>query len=279
MTIKYLRPLIGVCAAIAITATMDATGHSAWSALSLFPLLVAFWFWERDSKSSVGFVWGSRRGYVLAVLYPVLVIGALALICALAGEIDTRHTHWNKALLNFALMTVATILVAILTEEGFFRGWLWASLSRARLGPISVLILTSLAFSLWHVSFAVLDRGLGPAPAPAQIPTFLLNAAVIGAIWGLLRWISGSVVVSSVSHGIWNGLAYVLFGLGTRAGALGVANAAIFAPESGVLGLVLNIGFATVLLLWWRGARIGMANDQERDVFGSTRPHPSPSSG
>ena len=183
---------------------------------------------------------------------------ARALICALAGQIDTSHTHWNKALLNLALMTFATILVAMLTEEGFFRGWLWASLSRASLGQISVLIQTSLAFSLWHVSFAVLDRGLGPAPA--QIPIFLLNAAVIGAIWGLLRWISGSVVVSSLSHGVWNGLAYVLFGLGTRAGALGVANSAVFAPESGVLGLGLNIVFATILFLWWRGTRTGLAN-------------------
>ncbi|HTT82799.1 MAG TPA: CPBP family intramembrane glutamic endopeptidase [Rhizomicrobium sp.] len=253
MNLKYLRPAIGVAAAIAITATMDATGLSAFSALPLFPLLVALWFWERDSRYSVGFVWGTARGYFLAVLYPVLVIGALVFIAAAAGKIDTTHTLWSRSLRNLVMMSVATILVAIVTEEGFFRGWLWASLSRAGFGAATVLVLSSLAFSLWHASFAVLDAGLDPASA--QIPIYLLNAAIIGAVWGLLRWISGSVIVSSVSHGIWNGLTYILFGVGTRPGALGIAKAAMFGPETGILGLALNFVFAAALFVWWRNAQ------------------------
>jgi len=43
----------------------------------------------------------------------------------------------------------------------------------------------------------------------------------MGAAWGLIRWISGSVIVASVSHGVWNGFTYALFGFGTRAGASG----------------------------------------------------------
>ena len=49
----------------------------------------------------------------------------------------------------------------------------------------------------------------------AQVPLFLVNAALMGAIWGALRLVSDSIVVSSVSHGLWNGLAYALFGYGT----------------------------------------------------------------
>jgi hypothetical protein len=63
---------------------------------------------------------------------------------------------------------------------------------------------------------------------------------------------SGSIVVSSVSHGVWNGITYTLFGYGTRRGALGVSNTALYGPEVGLLGLGLNAlalcVFLTVLL-------------------------------
>lgn len=253
MAYKFLPPAIGVAAAIAITATMDSTGLSAFSALPLCPLLFLLWFWERHSRSSVGFVWGTPRGYALAVLFPILVMATLALIAAAAGQIDTSHTHWSRSLLILAVTAVATILLAMVTEEGFFRGWLWASLGRAGFGPISIIVLSSLAFALWHVSSVVQDTGLNPSPL--QIPIYLLNAAVGGAIWGLMRWISGSVVVTSVSHGIWNGMAYVLFGVGKKLGALGIANTIVFGPESGILGLTFNAIFAAALFLWWRRAR------------------------
>lgn len=249
----FAIPITGICAAIAITGTMDATGLSAFSALPLCPLMLLFWIWERPSRQDVGFVWGAPRAYLLSVLYPLAVIGAIILIAAAAGTVDTVHTNWRKAELNFGLVTASTILVAIITEEGFFRGWLWASLRRAGMGPVWVLIASSLAFSLWHLSSVVLDTGFNP-PA-AQVPVFMVNAAIIGVIWGLMRWISGSVVVSSVSHGLWNGMAYVLFGFGKKMGALGIVETAIFGPEEGILGLALNATFAAALFLWWQRAQ------------------------
>ncbi len=243
-------PILGVCLAIAITTTMDATGLLAFSALPLFPLLVLFWFWEHFSRSDIGFVWGTRRAYLLAVLYPLVVIGTLVLVVAISGAIDTAHTDWRKAGLNLVLVSVSTVLVAIITEEGFFRGWLWASLRHAGVKPLWILIASSLVFSLWHLSAVVFDTGYNPSAA--QVPVFMINAAVIGAIWGLMRWISGSVIVSSVSHGLWNGMAYVLFGFGKKVGALGVANTAVFGPEIGVLGLAFNVVFLAALFLWWR---------------------------
>lgn len=76
---------------------------------------------------------------------------------------------------------------------------------------------------------------------------FLVNAAVLGANWGLLRSLSGSVVVASVSHGLWNGMAYALFGFGTHVGALGIQDTSLYGPEVGVLGLGLNVAFFTLL--------------------------------
>jgi membrane protease YdiL (CAAX protease family) len=251
MPTALIRPLLGVLVAIAITTTMDASGLSAFSALPLFPLLLLFWYAERLPRRSVGFTLGRWRHYGLAVLHPASVLGALALVAAATGAVDVSKTDWTKAGLNTAIVAVSTVLVAILTEEGFFRGWLWASLERAGATPVGALLWSSVAFSLWHLSAVVLKTGFD-VPG-VQIPVFMINAAVMGAVWGVLRWVSGSVVVASVSHGVWNGMAYVLFGFGTRTGALGIADTAVYGPEVGVLGLGLNVVF--LVLLWQRTAR------------------------
>lgn len=248
------RPLVGVLVAIAVTTTMDATGLSAFSALPLLPLMALFWYLERLPRQSVGFRWGRWSDYGLAALYPIVVIGLLVLISAALGAIDVSHIDGRRVALNLFRVAAATFLVAILTEEGFFRGWLWASLRKTGQTETRTLLWTSLAFALWHVSAVTLKTGFEP-PA-AQVPIFLVNAAVIGVVWGLLRAISGSVIVSSLSHGVWNGMAYVLFGFGTRVGALGIKNTAILGPEVGILGLTLNVLFAAILWrLWlWRAA-------------------------
>jgi hypothetical protein len=76
-----------------------------------------------------------------------------------------------------------------------------------------------------------------------------------------MRWISGSVIVTSVSHGLWNGGAYVLFGFGSRTGALGIKDTAMFGPEVGVLGLVFNLVFAVGL--WFVVRRLPMVRVEE----------------
>ncbi len=253
MARSLVLPLLGVLLAIAITTTMDANGLSAYSALPLCPLMLLFWYLELHSRQSMGFVWGRLHDYGLAVLYPILVLGAVTVIVTAAGAADVAQTDWPKARLNFALVTASTILVAIITEEGFFRGWLWSALTRRGQTVASALLWTSIAFALWHLSAVTLDTGFDLPQA--QIAVFMANAAVMGAVWGLLRALSGSVIVSSVSHGVWNGGAYVLYGFGGKVGALGVKNTAVFGPEVGVLGLALNILFAAALWWWWTGTR------------------------
>lgn len=102
--------------------------------------------------------------------------------------------------------------MVMITEEGFFRGWLWASLKRAGKSDKQVLVWTTLAFVAWHISAISLDTGFD-LPAN-EIPIFLVNATLLGAIWGLLRLVSGSVVVPAVSHAVWNAIDYPLFGFG-----------------------------------------------------------------
>jgi membrane protease YdiL (CAAX protease family) len=256
------RPILGVLVAIAVTTAMDASGLFLYSALALAPLMGLFWYLERLSRWSMGFTWGRWWHYGLAVLYPLIVLGVVAAISVAAGVVDVAQANWEKAWLNLALLTITTILIAIITEEGFFRGWLFASLERAGVTQGWTIIWSSIAFALWHLPAVALDTGFD-LPA-MQIPVFMINAGVIGLIWGLMRSISGSVIVSSVSHGVWNGGAYVFFGYGTKVGALGIAETAIYGPEVGVLGLALNLIFAIALWRWWKRRSSAELNGAKR---------------
>jgi len=256
--IGSLRPALAVLLAIGITTTMDASGLSAFSALPLLPLGAAFWLADRTPRRSVGFIPGRPRDYFLAMLHPGLVFGSLAVLALAFGAVHPAATPASRVVFNCLRVGAATFLVALLTEEGFFRGWLWAALERAGQTPTRVLAGTSLAFAAWHISAVSLKTGFD---LPAErIPLFLVNAALMGAIWGLLRAISGSVVVSSAAHGLWNGGAYVLFGFSTHPGKLGIADVWLWGPEVGVLGFAANLVFAAALgSVWQRRLGIGPA--------------------
>jgi len=246
----WSRPVLAVFLAIAITTTMDASGLSAFSALPLLPLLAVFWFLDRMPRREVGFVLGRPFDFALALLHPALVMGALAALALAAGAVHPAATPASRVVLGCLRVAAATFLVALVTEEGFFRGWLWGALERAGATPRQVLAGTSFAFALWHVSAVTLETGFD-LPA-ARVPLFIVNVAVMGAIWGLLRALSGSVVVSSAAHGLWNGGAYVLFGFSTHPGKLGIANVWFWGPEVGILGLGANLVFAAALWSVWR---------------------------
>ena len=59
----------------------------------------------------------------------------------------------------------------------------------------------------------------------------------------------GSILVSSAGHGLWNGLTYILFGVGSETGALGITETGTFGPEVGLYAIFLN--GAVGALLWW----------------------------
>jgi uncharacterized protein len=241
------RVLIGVLVAVSVTTLLDAHHLSAFSALPLLPITVVLWRLDGFPRGAVGLAWGHAADYAWAVLYPVIIMAALTALAFATTDARVATVEWSKGLKNAATVGAATIGAALLTEEAFFRGWLWAALARCRLGTHAILVASSLAFALWHVSAVVLPTGFDLPRR--QIPAFLANAFVLGVVWGLMRLRSGSIVVSSVSHGIWNGLAYSFFGFGLKTGALGLQHTAVFGPESGSIGLALNIAGAA---LFWR---------------------------
>ena len=246
-----IRPaIIGALIAIAITATMDATGYSMFSALPLFALTGIFWYLQKFTRQEIGLTWGDRKSHGWALAYPVAVLGIAAAVAYFFGAVDASNADWNKTFLNIGLSSSVGILMVMITEEGFFRGWLWASLKRAGRSDKEVLVLTSLTFIVWHISAISLDTGFD-LPAK-EIPIYLINGTILGLIWGTMRMVSGSVLVPAVSHAVWNGIDYPLFGFGEKVGALGISETHLYGPEVGLLGIVLGAAFLT--LLWRRYA-------------------------
>jgi membrane protease YdiL (CAAX protease family) len=247
MNLIAKAPLLGIAVAIAITTALDATGYSLFSALPLFPLAGLFWLLQKFSRKDVGLVMGGLQDYAWALACPLFVLGSMVAIAWLAGAINIAGTDWDKTLTNAGLMSSTGVIMILITEEGFFRGWLWASLKRAGRSDAQTLVWSTLAFAAWHISPISLDTGFD-IPA-AEIPVYLVNASLLGAIWGILRMMSGSVVVPAVCHAVWNGIDYPLFGFGEEIGALGIERTHLFGPEVGLLGILLNGAF----LLWiWR---------------------------
>ena len=189
---------------------------------------------------------GKAKYYGLAVLYPLFVLGLTALIAYLYGDISIREIDERKDLLNLAADLVAGPLVILLTEEGFFRGYLWASFKKAGITAKNTLFITSMAFIIWHIS--AVTSGSDYSLPISQIPIYLINGSLLGLIWGTLRWASGSIIVASVCHALWNGFTYLLFGYGEKIGLLGITDTFIFGPEIGYLGIILNGCF--FLWLW-----------------------------
>jgi len=245
------RPILGLLAAIAITTSMDATGYGMFSALPLWPLAGLFWYLQKFSRRAIGLTWGTVKDYKWAIAYPVVVLGSIALVAKFAGVLNTAEADWSKAGLNILLMGSTTILVTILTEEGFFRGWLWASLAKTCDSPRKILLVSSAGFALWHISAVVfMDELRLPWQ---QMPVYVANVMLIGLNWGLMRQMSGSLIVPSVSHGIWNGLTYVFFGFGAHQGELGIVETGVWGPETGWVGIIGNAAF--LFMIWRRQPR------------------------
>jgi membrane protease YdiL (CAAX protease family) len=234
----WCAPALGVGAAIAITSSLDASRYSDFSSHALAPLLLVAALWQRCSRRELGFTLARPSEFALALALPLVGIGAAALAAWLGGALSLASFAGGPVLRQIALYSLATAVIALVTEEGFFRGWLWASLERAGASPRGRVALTTAAFAVWHISVAVFDTGF-ELPA-RQVPIYIANAALIGGAWGVLRARSGSVLVTSLCHGLWNGLAYTLFGFGEQVGALGVERTSLFGPEVGVLGVAWN---------------------------------------
>lgn len=224
----------------------DAT----WYVAPLFGGLAALVFAGRISRRELGLTRG-RGHYAAATLTPLVVVGGVVWLATLTGVARVGDTGVGTLGLQIATMALLTGLGSVVTEDGFFRGALWATLERGGRSPDTILAWTSASYVVWYLPFLLFEPGL--SAGGEALAVHALNLFLLGLCWGALRLVSGSMLVAAWAHGLWNGLAYTLFGFGAARGALGVTDPLRFDPERGWAGVALNA--ALFLWLWrrWRG--------------------------
>jgi membrane protease YdiL (CAAX protease family) len=244
-------PAAGSITVLALSPVLEAlTGYTVAYALAVLGVVLVVWALTRLSRRRMGLRWGDRGSYVAALVYPIGVMTLLGVIAVFSGATRPGTSSLNWLVLELVVIFAVTLIGALFIEEGFFRGWLWGTLEREGRGTSTVLIWTGVVFMLWHLPVASSVSGF-TLPV-ALLPLYLANILFIGLSWGVLRLASGSIVVTSVSHALWNALAYVFFGYGTATGELGIAAHGTIDPERGWLGLTLNVVAFALLWMWYR---------------------------
>ncbi len=234
----------------------DAT----WYVGPLFAGLVGLALAGGLSRRDLGFTSG-RGHYAAATLAPLVAVGGVVWLATLTGVVRVAHTGLGTLALQVSTMALLSALGSAVTEDGFFRGGLWATLERRGRSPDALLLWTSAAYVVWYLPFLWFEPGL--SVGMEGLAVHALNIGLLGLCWGVLRLVSGSVLVAAWSHGLWNGLAYSLFGFGGGRGVLGVTDPGRFDPERGWAGVALN----TAVFLWlWRRWRAEQAAREARRV-------------
>ncbi len=234
-----------------------ATGDGTWYSLPLLAGLWLLWRGARLTRAQMGLT-RAPGFYRPATLQPLVVVGCAVWLATLLGGTQVGDPGIGTLALQVLSMTAVTTVGTLFTEDGFFRGALWGLLERAGRSTDAILVWTSAAGAVWFLPILWLEPGLGGSPEAVAV--HVVNVWLLGMCWGALRLISGSVLVAAWAHGLWNGLAYTLFGFGPAAGALGVSDALRFDPERGWAGVAFNAAAFLVVWRWWGRRRTAAAS-------------------
>jgi hypothetical protein len=92
------------------------------------------------------------------------------------------------------LLLAALVAAAPLWEEVCFRGFAWRGWAASPLGPVGASVLTSLCWTALHIQYGLLE---------------LQAVFLLGILLGILRWKSGSLLLTIMLHAVLNLVAFV----------------------------------------------------------------------
>lgn len=166
-------------------------------------------------------------------------IAAATGYAALAGTLQPATNAGPAA--TMILLGIVTVLVQVLAEEAFFRGWLQPVLVRAW-GVVPGVLVGAVAFSVLHVA------------GGAREPLSLINLVLGGVVFGVLALLGRGIAAPLMMHWAWNGTEQLLFGLDPNPGVGGfgavwdfeLAGAGLWGGSAE--GLNASLGMTLVLL-------------------------------
>lgn len=144
----------------------------------------------------LGLLWPQWRyiaiGFALLAVEVVFNIGLFSLLPTSDESASSIGKDYHSLLGNpggLALFWLSLVVIAPVTEEIVFRGFILRGWLDTRLGVAGAIVLVSLLFAAVHV--------------PNELPVFI-SLFVGGLLLGIMRWLSGSIVPAIVMHATWN---------------------------------------------------------------------------
>lgn len=154
--------------------------HLSWSALGFRPFPSDLWWVPLSAAGGC---------YVAVIIY-----GIVLQIFGVEPQQDVEDLFDSRAVLP--LTAFATLIMAPLAEELFFRGFIFAGLIRP-LGLYGAMAASGLLFGMFHVV---------DAESAGLVPAF----AVVGAIFAWVYWRTGSLWPSIGAHVLFNSVSFIL---------------------------------------------------------------------
>ena len=126
----------------------------------------------------------------------------LSQLCDGSSNFQTQGNEIRAAMNGplAALFLFNTIILAPVTEEVLFRGFLLPSWSRSWLGPFGAVAATSVIFAAMHVQYGTCG---------------LIAVGLAGCVYGWLRLRSGSLLPPMLAHCVGNAIATLGFAMGS----------------------------------------------------------------
>ena len=176
-----------------------AAYHTLWRTtcvvMAVWFGLISYWSDWLGAGPFAGSVRAQSRWLIIGVIIgPALLILPSLIVASLMPEGEWRFRgEVNADIFAPQNWTLAYIFIAVIlapvVEEITFRGIAFGALISRGIGPIAVIILSSLAFAISHLQYT---------PA-AMIVVFLS-----GVGFAVLRLLSGTVIVPIVAHSVAN---------------------------------------------------------------------------
>ncbi|MNU82334.1 CAAX amino terminal protease self- immunity [compost metagenome] len=159
-------------------------------------------FLDRGSPLAFGFRMNRRDGVFAGVTLLLSVIFAIAFIAIIGqdqglGAEFQLHKLARPSMIGLMMLGLIGWIVAVMQEEVLYRGYFYANLQR--LHPLVLILVSAFFFSLTHI----------PTKGIALIPLIIHFVGGIG--YGYVYFKSGSLLLSTLLHGMHNFLLDILF--------------------------------------------------------------------
>jgi membrane protease YdiL (CAAX protease family) len=148
----------------------------------------------------------ARINYAIAIAAELVFLFVhglvLSQLCDSSSNFQTQGDDIRAAMNSplAALFLFNTIILAPITEEVLFRGFLLPSWSRSWLGPIGAVAATSIVFAAMHISYNLCG---------------MVAVGLAGCVYGWLRLRSGSLLPPILAHCMGNATAAIGFAVGS----------------------------------------------------------------